>query len=104
MLSWPHTTFAVADFCQYGTDYRKPVGLLCYRLPRVLEVAKTCTPKAGCCSRTGLRHRVLQGKDEHGRFHTKAAERYPAKFAAMLAEEFTVAMTRPLPPTLRRTP
>jgi hypothetical protein len=41
---WPQASFVVADFCQYGTDYKKPTGLLCYRLPRVAAAAKTCSP------------------------------------------------------------
>ena len=101
---WPQASFVVADFCQYGTDYKKPTGLLCYRLPRVAAAAKTCSPVQGRCSRTGCRHRVLQGKDANGRFLTKAAEVYPTKFANVIAEALVFSMPQPIPPTLRRTP
>ena len=101
---WPQASFVVADFCQYGTDYKKPTGLLCYRLPRVAAAAKTCSPVQGRCSRTGCRHRVLQGKDANGRFLTKAAEVYPTKFANVIAEALVFSMSQPIPPTLRRTP
>ena len=82
-------SFNHIDFCMFGTPWKKPTGVLsCF-----LDLAgcsrfqcQGCPP--GQCARTGKRHFILTGVDEHGQFWTKRAEPYPTRFCSFIARLF----------------
>jgi hypothetical protein len=80
-----HCVLAKVDFCMYGTPWRKPTTLAVFNLPGVVQHLHVCHSR-GICQRTGKRHIILEGKDEHGCFWTKRATPYPLQFARTLAD------------------
>ena len=73
---------AVVDFCQFGTPWRKRTKLV-GTLPGLESLSETCHGKV--CSRTGLTHIILQGRDPTGVFFTKRAEPYPKPLCRAIA-------------------
>ena len=72
-----------ADFCQYGTSWRKATAVLTNGNIGYWECR--CAGVGGRCSRTGRPHRLLEGKLADGRFLTSIAEVYPRGFVANAA-------------------
>ena len=86
-----HAAFAVGDFCQYGTRWRKRTGYLCMhcseaRVQKLL--GKRCSGNNGSCSRTGCKHMLLQGSGVGGKPLTLIAQPYPPRLASALS--FTI--------------
>ena len=73
-----------ADFCQFGTPWRKATGFLTNGPVQFLD-RRCCGPR-GICSRTGRPHQLLQGTDAHGRFITSLAEPYPRPLCSSLVQ------------------
>ena len=83
---WPHAFWACTDFCQDGVPWRKPTGLLGYRV-NMHDAARQCSGR-GRCSRTGRPHHQLVGSSPSGKMWTAVAEPYPPKLAARLASAY----------------
>ena len=84
-----HAAFATGDVCQYGTRWRKRTGYLCMHCnPSTAErlLGKRCCGSHGVCSRSGERHRLLQGSGVGGKPLTLIAQPYPPKLAAVLSK------------------
>ena len=79
-----------SDFCQWGTPWRKATRFVCCHLD-VAHIENRCTGR-GVCSRSGLHHLQLIGKDEHGVFKTRLAEAYPRRLCTRLAKMFEAAL------------
>ena len=82
----PHVQVVVTDFCMWGEKWRKRTRFL---LGNVAEddaagCSRTCQGKHGLCSRTGLRHIQLTGKDVFGRNLTQVAQPYPHRLCHRL--------------------
>jgi hypothetical protein len=82
----------VLDFCQFGTDWRKPTKILGIHID-LNPIASTCTGKRGICSRTGVKHQVLEGRAPGGQYWTRLATMYPFQFAKRLAMCLDTAIT-----------
>ena len=83
-----HAAFAVGDFCQYGTRWRKRTGYLCMHVSeaRVQKLlGKRCSGSNGNCSRTGCKHMLLQGSGAGGKPLTLIAQPYPPRLASALS-------------------
>jgi len=68
--------FTMCHFCQYGTPWKKGTNFLhanCGQFD-----LKCCHGNSGICTRTGEKHFILQGTDNHGVFWTLRAQPYPA--------------------------
>ena len=88
MLEWRHFVYrdVVADYCQWGTPWRKATRFRFFNVPpgRVAAIARRCSGRRGRCSRTKMRHVVLRGR-LGGRNLTSIAEPYPEGLASALA-------------------
>ena len=79
-----------ADFCQYGTKYKKPTQLLVWG-PKAATVQLRCCRARGPCLRTRREHEQLTCVDgvetENGCFKTPKAQEYPPAFIADLLRQ-----------------
>jgi hypothetical protein len=73
--------FVVGDFCQYGTQWKKPTAFLIWNCPPISLHRCKCID--GRCSKTGKKHLILTGASKSG-FLTKFAQAYPRKLAKHL--------------------
>ena len=75
-----------ADFCMFGTPWRKRASFLCNNLDRqdVARLEQRCRGSSGFCSRTQRRHQQLSGAFR-GVNLTKLAQPYPTKLCKHLA-------------------
>ena len=75
-----------ADFCMFGTPWRKRISFLCNNLDRqdVARLEQRCRGTSGFCSRTQRRHQQLSGTFR-GVNLTKLAQPYPTKLCRHLA-------------------
>jgi hypothetical protein len=85
--------FNQVDYCQYGTDWRKPTGLLHWRTNNLEHVLKVCQPHRGVCSCSGRLHVRLVGRDATGTFWTLRAQPYPILFCRSIAHHVVAAIT-----------
>lgn len=77
-------TFISFNMCMFGVPWQKPTSILGVNVD-VSPLELTCLGTSGMCSRTGLRHQVLEGRSPSGQFWTKIAAAYPLRFARALA-------------------
>ena len=91
--------FIVADFCQYGTRWRKSTGFLCvnFQSHEVAGLGKRCKTCKGLCSRTHAPHQVLSGTAPGGTPWTRIAQPYPSKLCAKLADLLVMNRNPSLP-------
>ena len=75
------------DMCQYGTKWKKATTLAVAAFPLASHLSKTCQGQRGICSRTNLKHYILEGKDETGRCRTARAQAYPGQFCRKFAAQ-----------------
>ena len=76
--------FVVGDFCQYGTQWKKPTAFLVWNCPTIC--LHRCKCIGGRCSMTGKKHLILTGASKSG-FLTKFAQAYPRKLAKHLISQ-----------------
>ena len=90
LLSQPWTKYVRADFCCFGTPWRKRTGFLCGHISEedLSRLSKACSSVQGFCDRTGKKHIQLTGS-RHGVPLTKRAEPYPKRLCAALAFALT---------------
>lgn len=74
-----------ADFCAYGTPWRKSTGFLHHGFPGLPSICQCCTTNRGRCCFSGRKHIVLAGKDASGLWMTRVAQPYPYKMCAVIA-------------------
>ena len=86
-LKHQDVVFLHTDFCQWGTRWKKPTGLLTANLKEchTKKLSCQCSGPPGICSRTGRRHFVLTGSAPGGKPWTLVAQPYPKPFSASLA-------------------
>ena len=77
------------DFCQWGTQWRKPTGFMCNHVLDVHRLQKPCSGANGCCSKTGKKHFLLTGSGPKGQPWTRIAQPYPNKLCMDLAHVLT---------------
>ena len=89
-LQKPWTKYVRADFCCFGTPWRKRTGFLVGHIPEedLSRLAQLCHFSGVVCSRTGKAHTQLTGS-LHGIPMTKWAEPYPKKLCNALAFALT---------------
>ena len=77
------------DYCRFGKPWRKRIRFLscCIGLS---HASRMCRGKV--CSRTGLPHLSLEGKDSNGHFYTSLAEPYPKDLSRALVRCFRDAL------------
>ena len=103
----PNTTKVEFDYCQFGTDWKKPTSVLCFNNARFnTETGKRCKEtydkdKRRVCSKTLQPHEVLDGKTK-GKYKTAIACPYPQEFCSHLTE-ILANPTRVLPGKKRET-
>eukprot|EP00438_Fugacium_kawagutii_P031926 Skav214801 [mRNA] locus=scaffold740:118185:123383:+ [translate_table: standard] len=85
LLRMPAATFHVVDQGKYGSESRKPTGLLTIRLPALPVALKTWQ----IC--TVVPDRPSTGIQTDGTFRTSVLKEYPPAFCAALAESFVSA-------------
>eukprot|EP00959_Pyramimonas_sp_CCMP1952_P165512 3459844-Pyramimonas_sp.AAC.1 len=76
-----------ADFCQWGTPWRKRTAFLGPHID-LSRIIKVCTRSLWCCSKPARPHQALEGRAPDGRFWTAVAEAYPAQLCRSLASAF----------------
>ena len=80
------------DQCQYGTPWRKSTRVLVGNVPEqdCIYLFKKCfSGRDRCCSRSGKRHVILQGKHPSGLNWTAIAAAYPRKLSEALVRTLT---------------
>jgi len=83
--------FIRVDYCQYGTSWQKPTGILsnCHALQDVSSSCRmTLCKKSGTrriCSHSGKCHVRLSGLDADGFWKTSRGEPYPVKLCKRIA-------------------
>ena len=83
----------MTDMCQWGSSWRKSTSLWAWGLDLASFQDVRCQgSKRGTCSRTGLPHFRLEGKDSAGNWKTKRGEVYPTPLAVALARSFANVM------------
>ena len=87
----PFISMIRADFCQFGTCWRKPTLFMCARCdPTELHrVSKTCSGPRGQCCRTKAPHFQLTGSCRDGRPWTQVAQPYPKALCRALGHVLT---------------
>ena len=75
---------SLADFCGYGTPWRKRTRFMYWNLPQM--EFKRCSGM-GICSYSHRKHIILQGKDPSGVFYTRRAQAYPVPMCDTLAAD-----------------
>ncbi|CAK0883435.1 unnamed protein product [Prorocentrum cordatum] len=86
-------TFTVTHFCQWGAPLRKATAFATVNLDMSRIGRALCkSSKRGICSRTGLPHAQLHGKDVERVFKTKLAEAYPQRLCNALAQAYSNAV------------
>lgn len=78
-----------ADFCQYGTTWKKPTMFLANYIGDTHRLCRVCRGQAGVCSATNKRHFMLTGSGPGGVPWTKIAEPYPVQLCRELAHVLT---------------
>ena len=76
----------VAEFCQFGTPWRKSTRFVTFLVDFSAIGEKRCTGRV--CARTARAHLQLCGKAACGTFRTKIAEAYPPALCRMIATAF----------------
>ena len=76
-------TFQLADFCMYGTPWRKATAFLTWGCPSFDFLQ--CSGPFCCCSRTLKKHVPLSGATVHGQWLTRVAQPYPPALCAAVA-------------------
>ena len=84
--------FSQVDYCQYGTDWRKPTGLLHWHSRNLEQILKVCQPHRGVCSCSNRQHVRLVGRDATGTFWTLRAQPYPITFCKDIARHVIAAI------------
>ena len=81
------THFREADFCQFGTRWKKPTRFLCGHLHEedTSGLQRRCSGPRGFCSRTGARHFILEGPGPGGVPRTRTAQPYPPRLCSALS-------------------
>ena len=80
------------DQCQFGTPWRKSTRVLVGNVPEqdCIYLFKKCfSGRDRCCSRSGKRHVILQGKHPSGQNWTAIAAAYPRKLSEALVRTLT---------------
>lgn len=87
----PFVHTVVADFCQFGTPWRKRAKFLTAHIDHLdlSRLTKVCSGDKGCCSRTGRQHFQLTGLRADGTPWTRVAQPYPRKLCEALAHALT---------------
>ncbi len=87
----PHIQMVRADFCQFGTPWKKPTLFMCGHLDSVdlHRLARTCSGPRGQCCRTQQPHFQLTGSCRDGRPWTRVAQPYPRRLCVALAHALT---------------
>ena len=87
-----HVHTIVADFCQFGTPWKKRTRFLCGNIVRddLHRLDQHCGGRE-TCSRTGKPHFLLTGKGPHGQNWTAIAEPYPKRLCDALAYALTAS-------------
>ena len=82
------SAFARADFCQFGTAWRKPTRFLCVCCDSSspAKLSQQCHARGGICKRTHKSHIELRGRDSNNILWTRIAEPYPRRLCVCLAE------------------
>ena len=83
-----NVTSVVVDFCQFGTDWKKPTMFLFGNFDPVdLEslASNRCRPHRGMCCRTGKKHVILTGNGPGGIPWTRVAQPYPPKISKKIS-------------------
>jgi hypothetical protein len=85
LINKADTSFGRADFCQYGTAWRKATGFLACHVSKQAfsSFCKSCTGRK-LCSRTSKCHHVLSGSSPSGKPWTLVAQPYPRKLCVAL--------------------
>ena len=78
-----------ADFCQFGTAWKKPTLFLASRVDDVHRLSRVCRGSHGACSRTYKPHWLLTGAGPGGVPWTQLAEPYPTPLCRALAHVLT---------------
>ena len=83
----PATAVRFADFCRFGTCWKKPIRFLCgnFGSGDTLSLDLRCSGPRGFCSRTGARHFILEGPGPGGVPRTRTAQPYPPRLCKALA-------------------
>ena len=76
-----HTTF-----CMCGTPWRKATSFMTWHCPNFHF--PFCAGSFQACSRTGLPHVPLRGKNAQGEWRTKVAQPYPPALCRLMAVAF----------------
>ena len=83
------TTALLVDYCQYGTDYKKPTQVLCWGNSHITKAdCRLCKGKGGFCSMSKKQHEKLDGRPSdatNGEWKTTIACPYPLGFCEHLA-------------------
>ena len=89
LLQQPGAHLIRADFCQYGTAWKKPTGFLTVGIDMddLNRLGRTCAGPV--CSRTHRRHVHLTGSHPSGLPMTLVAQPYPPKLCQALAHALT---------------
>jgi len=77
-------TLCQADFCQYGTPWRKSTLFFAFFLPGLEKQLATCSGR-GICSASKRPHTILSGVDSSGVFLTLKARPYPVQLYNTIA-------------------
>ena len=90
LLKLPQVHFVRADFCCFGTPWKKPTGFMCGNLDwsdlQVLD--RQCCGTPPLCGRTGSAHFQLTGSGPGGVPWTRIAQPYPRQLCAALGKIF----------------
>ena len=73
------------DFCQYGTEWKKPTLFCIWSQTALVLPDQLCHPVHNLCSQSGKRHRVLQGVAPGGKNWTAIAEPCPTRLTTDFA-------------------
>ena len=90
LCSQPHIQVVYADFCRFGTAWKKHTRFVCgnIELTDLHRVNLQCTGRS-ICSVTGKSHFHLTGKGPGGRNWTEIAQPYPKLLCSGLAHALT---------------
>ena len=89
IMQQPDTHFIHVDFCQFGTRWKKPTGLLCKYVTDLHRLCLTCQGKHGICSKTCRPHQLLTGTGPGSIPWTLIAQPYPKKLCSQIAHVLT---------------
>ena len=85
------TTLVQFDYCQFNQEWMKPTQILAYNNKNFCaSLGRQCKPTwvdgKSLCSRTGLPHVALKGKEPSGKYKTATACPYPEQLATHWAK------------------